>query len=108
MTNIVSFPKDKIVREDIVQSEIVKLAKQKSSKNYADSIVNEMAEAVAMVAETNGIEYTTEFSKDINFALEVLTAAIYRSFDIEHPFHHHMDERLLALADEPEKVDDIE
>ena len=43
--NILSFPKSKIVREG-VDIEPVRKAKEKSAKNYADSIVDEATDAL--------------------------------------------------------------
>lgn len=90
--NIVQFPKDKIVREGINVEE-VKKAQEKSLRNYADSVTDELSNALFMEIDNQGLDKENEkFHRDLNFALSVINAAVYRSLNIRHDLHHFLDE----------------
>ena len=63
--NILSFPKSKIVREG-VDIEPVRKAKEKSAKNYADSIVDEATDALLEIFNEYGLRLMTRRSSWIS------------------------------------------
>lgn len=90
--NIVQFPKDKIVREGINVEE-VKKAQEKSLKNYADTVVDEVTNALLSEIDNQGLDKEDEkFIRDFNFALTILAASVYRSLKVPHDLHPFLDE----------------
>lgn len=90
--NIVQFPKDKIVREGINVEE-VKKAQEKSLKNYADSVIEEVTNALISEIDNQGLDKEDEkFIRDFNFALAILSASVYRSLKVPHDLHSFLDE----------------
>lgn len=91
--NILPFPKDKIVREAINDVEEVKKAQEKSLRNYADTVVDEIINVLASEIDNQGLNREDEkFVRDFDFALTVISAAIYRSLKVPHDLHPFLDE----------------
>lgn len=89
---IVQFPKNKIVREGINVEE-VKKAQEKSLRNYADTVVDEVTNALIMEIDNQGLDKEDEkFIRDFNFAVAVLSASVYRSLKVPHDLHPFLDE----------------
>jgi transcriptional regulator NrdR family protein len=90
--NIVQFPKNKIVRE-CINVEEVKKAQEKSLRNYADSVVDEVTNVLMIEIDNQGLDRDDEkFIRDFNFAVTVLAASIYRSLKVPHELHPFLDE----------------
>lgn len=106
--NIVQFPKDKIVREGINVEE-VKKAQEKSLKNYADSVVEEVTNALLSEIDNQGLDKEDEkFIRDFNFALTILAASVYRSLKVPHDLHPFLDDYVKTvgmLLEDEEKLD---
>lgn len=106
--NIVQFPKDKIVREGINVEE-VKKAQEKGLKNYADSVVDEISNALIAEIDNQGLDKDDEkFNRDFAFALNILAASIYRSLKIHHDLHPFLDDYVKTvgmLLEEEDKLD---
>lgn len=90
--NIVTFPKNKIVREAINDVEIIKKATEQSQKNYADTVLEELIGQIVNGVDDYGLDKQNEkFVRDFNFALGILSAAVYRSLKIPHDLHDFLD-----------------
>ena len=91
--NILPFPKEKIVREAINDVEEVKKAQEKSLRNYADTVINDLVNVLASEINIQGLNLEDEnFVRDFDFALAVLSAAVYRSLKVPHDLHSFLDE----------------
>lgn len=96
--NILTFPKEKIVREAINDSEELKKAQEKSLKNYADSVVDELASSIVGEIDNYGLEREDEKTKrDLNFSLMIMAAMVYRSLKIHHELHPFLDEYVKTM-----------
>lgn len=104
MTEILQFPKNKIIREIPVDNEKLEKTKQKSVTNFAENILNEIAHEVAMELDNAGIDTQSEqFLKDYMIVVDFLRATIYRQMDIKHHLHEVMDTSVKT-----EKLEDME
>jgi len=100
--NIVQFPKDKIVREALPDIEELNKVKEKSIKNFADTITEDMSSNILFELDNYGIDTQTEdFMKDFHFLVATMAATIYRTLSVEHPLHKFMsDNVVITLVDE--------
>ena len=93
--NIVSFPKHKIIREGIQNNEELEKVKAKGTLNFADSIVHDMTETILNNLGSIGLDTESEtFSKDFHFLVCILSATVYRTLNLEHPFHEFISEHV--------------
>lgn len=91
-TNIVEFPKSKIVRDGALNTEAVNKLKEKSTQNFADTLVQEITESLLLELDNYGIDTEADhFNKDFYFLVSILSAMIYRSLELEHDFHNFLD-----------------
>jgi hypothetical protein len=94
--NIVSFPKEKIVREGDQNNEELLKVKTKSVQNFADTLTNDIAETIFEGLNISGISVDDEsFGKDFHFLVCVLNAVISRTLKLEHPFHKFIDDNVV-------------
>lgn len=98
MTQILEFPRNKIVREVPIDNERLEKAKKQSTKNFAEALVANIGENVLIDLEQGaGLEVSAkneEFTRDFFFALDVLRATIYRQLELEHHLHDYIDQHV--------------
>ena len=113
MTEILQFPKNKIVREVPIDNERLEKAKKQSVKNFAESLVANIGENILLDLEQGaGLEVSSkneEFTRDFFFALDVLRATIYRQLELDHHLHEYINEhvKVSKLEDMDFYSDDI-
>lgn len=106
-TNIVAFPRNKIVRDTSLDIEAVNKMKEKSIQNFADTITAEMSDIILFELENFGVDTESdEFTKDFYFMCAILSALIYRSVGVEHHFHSFIDKNV-SLAEVKEITDKV-
>jgi len=100
--NIVQFPKDKIVREALPDIEELNRVREKSIKNFADTVIEDMSSNILFELGNYGIDTESEaFIKDFHFLVDTMTATIYRTLSVDHPLHRFMDENVvLGVSDD--------
>jgi hypothetical protein len=107
MTEILQFPKNKIVREVPIDNERLEKAKTQSVKNFAESLVANIGENILLDLEQGaGLEVTPkneDFTRDFFFALDVLRATIYRQLELDHHLHDYINEHVKVS-----KLDDMD
>lgn len=101
MASIVEFPKNKIVRDTTTQTnERLAAAKEAGVRNFAEAVVSDIAEEVAMNFSSCGINIETEqFQRDFTLLYSVMLGTVYRAVDLTHPMLGFMD-KAIVLADE--------
>lgn len=101
MSNIVEFPKTRVVREVLSSDEIEK-AKERQTRKFADDIVNGIGEVLYQDIESSGVNTDgKDFDNDFSFLMETLRATVYRGLSLPHHFHKFIDENISIV-----KVDD--
>jgi len=96
--NVLQFPKSKIVREIVPDNEEIQKMRQKSKSNLADTIVEDLTEKLLLEMADLGIDTEgDDFIKDFHFLVGVLSATIYRTLDLEHPFHGFLSESVQLI-----------
>lgn len=101
--NILSFPKDKVVREYTQSSAMLEKLKSNSLNNFIECLVQEITENIITEFSTNGLDLTNEsFDKDINFLVTIINATVCRTVNIEHPFHKFIDDNVVMNDKESE------
>ena len=107
MTEILQFPKNKIVREVPIDNERLEKAKKQSVKNFAESLVANIGENILLDLEQGaGLEVSPkneDFTRDFFFALDVLRATIYRQLELDHHLHEYINEHVKVS-----KLDDMD
>lgn len=107
MTEILQFPKNKIVREVPIDNERLEKAKKQSVKNFAESLVANIGENILLDLEQGaGLEVSSkneDFTRDFFFALDVLRATIYRQLELDHHLHEYINEHVKVS-----KLDDMD
>jgi hypothetical protein len=90
MTDIISFPKDKIVRDPTFPTEELENIRRKGRKQVADAIISEITDALYFI-----------------YTMDVLRALVYRNMSIEHPLHEYITNsvRVFQKNDKGEMVD---
>lgn len=102
--NVLQFPKNKIVRENVIDIEVIEKYKEKGIQNFADKVIDDMVANILGDLENYGIEIDTEqFSKDFSLASDSLRATVYRSFGIEHSLHEFVDNNIEIVPKEVDK-----
>ena len=83
---IVEFPKHKIVREIPTNVEEIEKAKERSTQNFAEDIMEDLVSNIYAEFENYGLDVEGEnFEKDFSFAADALRSTIYRTLGIKHP-----------------------
>ena len=91
-SNIVAFPKSKIVREHpVLEDPMVEEMKTRGSKNYADFICDEMADKILASLHASGVDLS-ECEHDLVWSLVALKSGVYRSMGLNYPHHEFFDE----------------
>jgi hypothetical protein len=94
--NILQFPKNKIIRENM-NIEYLEKMKENGVKNFADALCSDIEDNVLRELDGCGIDIEQEdFIKDFYFATTVLKATVYRALEIEHDLHKFMDENVVV------------
>jgi hypothetical protein len=109
MTNVFSFPKDKIVREVPINIEEVEKVKEKGKQNYADGMSEEIAASLLVELENFGVDTArTDFNKDFVFLADVIKCLIYRNMDLSHGLQTFIDENVIIMpsGSVPPEVED--
>lgn len=92
MNQILQFPKSKIVREILPESEHLKELKKKNTKNFADALVENLSEEILVSLSEVGLDTDGDvFAKDFHFFVGTLNSMIYRSLGIDHELHDFVD-----------------
>jgi transcriptional regulator NrdR family protein len=95
--NVVEFPKSRVVRDIDEMPEVLKF-KQKGLKKYADASIQQIASNILEELNNSGIDTSTDaFMKDFYCAAALLQAAVYRSFEFEHPCHQWVDSNQIEV-----------
>lgn len=100
---IIIFPINKIVRMAPEPDEIdVGERKEKTRKRRADNIVAELCNGIINeLQEEYDVDVAEKkFQKDFSYTIEVLRAAVYRSLELNHPFHNYIDEYVQVATKE--------
>lgn len=106
-TNVVTFPKSKIVRDSSLNTDAVNKMREKSVQNFADTITVEISDLILFELENFGVDTeSAEFTKDFYFMCAILSALVYRSVGIEHHFHSFIDENV-SLAEVKEITEKV-
>ena len=94
--NVLEFPKHKIVREAINETEeVIVKAKEKGRAKFADTIVDDLVDMAVEELENCGIDTDDKnFLKDFSMAADAIRATIYRQFNLEHNLHKFIDENV--------------
>ena len=104
--NVLTFPKEKIIREVPFHNEKLEEIKAKGTQNFADAIVHDIAENI--LNEFGGVGLNTEaetFIKDFQLLINVLTTTVYRSVGLSHPFQKIIDENFDFVPAEQIELD---
>lgn len=108
MTKVINFPQ-KIDSTFPSTDEEAQLHLDEIRQRYCDEISNDAMDAAISVIVNYGIYIKTAGSsiKDLVFLEEALKAILYRTKNIQHPFHD-MIERAIVLPEEAQqKVEEI-
>jgi hypothetical protein len=102
--NVVQFPKSKIVRETIPDIEELNKVREKGIRNFADTLVADISSNILGDLDNYGINIDNDsFLKDFHFLVATMSAAVYRTLEVDHPLHKFMDENVVMIPmDNPE------
>ena len=108
-STILPFPRSKIVREILPESEELKRLKAKNTRNFADALVQDLSEEILVALSEVGLDTDGEnFNKDFHFFVGTLHSMVYRSLDMEHDLHKFVDERVKivkTMSDDDDFID---
>ncbi len=96
MAEIISFPKDRIVREntDYVNENLQKM-KDRGAEQFADYLVQDLTEDIITSLSTYGVDIEDEqFIKDFTVVVDFFKASIYRSLELDHHLHNYIDTKV--------------
>lgn len=100
MADILSFPKNKIVREPTKESLRIRKLKRKGTENYANAVVDNILFHVLAELEDSGIEIgTDQFQKDFIITADSLRSAVYRFLGLKHHMHSFIDRNVRIIND---------
>lgn len=104
--NVLSFPKEKIIRDVFDFSLMTKLNEQ-GAKNFADGLATHIINNIYEEFSIAGIDVNDlNFEKDFIFASEAIKALIYRAVNHEHPMQKLVDENVITdLAEDGDDTD---
>lgn len=109
MNEVIAFPKDKIIRENTQNIDLLEKAKSNSVKRFADDVSETLASICYDQIETFGLNTTDDsFDKDFSFLVNVLTATVYRTLKIDHDLHKFVDEHVTVDEETEDKTEEIE
>ena len=91
-TNVLEFPKNKVVRD--VPPEILEKRNEKQLHKFADFVVEEMIEAIISEFDCYALQIS---EPDIVLIMEAVRSAINRSHNIDHPLQKFVDKNIKAL-----------
>ena len=104
LANILQFPKSKIVREQVPNIEELNKLKEKGIQKFADALVEEITDNILHELNGCGIDIESDvFIKDFYFVNLIMSAAIYRSLDIEHSMHDYIDKHVKVIDKNPDE-----
>lgn len=107
-SNVIHFPKDKIVREAPVDCDEVIEMKSKGLKNYADAVVDEIGGDILDGLVGCGVEIDIEDPpKDYCFLIEILEASVYRTLGLDHKLHAFIDKHMIDLTIEKQPSSNV-
>lgn len=93
--NIITFPKNKIIREPVQSIEEIEKLKARGTQNFADALIQDVAENILGEFGSVGLNMeTNNFAKDFQFLVHILSATVYRSMNIDHPLHNVIDNQI--------------
>ena len=97
--NILTFPKNKIVREPpAIDDEIIQRAKERGQKNFADAVVEDIVNGIVSELSNYGIDIDDpDFLKDFSLSVDALRAAIYRTVNVSHHLHDFIDNAISTV-----------
>lgn len=103
--NIVEFPKSKIIRDASLNIEAIEKMKEKSTQNFADTLVQDLTESLLTELDNYGIDIEDEvFAKDFFYMVSIMSAMIYRTLNLKHDFHDFLDKNVV-MKEEPMPID---
>lgn len=107
-STILPFPRSKIVREILPESEELKRLKAKNTQNFADTVVQDMSEEILVALTEVGLDTDGEnFNKDFHFFVGTLHSMVYRSLGIEHDLHKFIDDNVQIKKIKMEELEDL-
>lgn len=107
MSNVLEFPKSAIVRDTAAQTaEKLNVLKERSTRNFADALVQEVCEEIQVGLDACGIDTQSDsFRKDFLFLASILSATIYRAMEIPHNMHNFIDDTVSVVFVDPNEED---
>ena len=101
-SNVVHFPKEKIVRDaPKLEEEALELIKLHKKKAYAEDLILGISENILLALDHNGVNVMSKsFAKDFNYSMDCLRASIYRQMDLPHHLHDYITNEVSLLDDE--------
>lgn len=101
MTDIIEFPRHKIVREAPVNNELLEIAKEKGLTNFSDAVTDSIVDNIMYDLQTAGIDIeSNEFIRDMSLTVDSLKATIYRAFGVHHHLHDFIDSHVKLMSDD--------
>lgn len=98
-SNVIQFPKSKIVR-DGVNVEQLRDLREKSIQNFAEELTNEIATNIVADLSAAGLDLDKkDLVDDLSFVFFGLRSAIYRTMDLEHPLQTFVDEHIKEIEE---------
>ena len=102
--NVVEFPKSRIIREH-AGVEYVEKAKEKSKLNFAESVSDDLVDALLEEIESMGIDTNSDqFVKDFSMTVDTLRATVYRTLDVPHHLHDFIDNNVKMIYKDSGKL----
>lgn len=102
---VLSFPRERMVRPShTMHNEGDREREQtvRRQKMHINHILEENASFLVSRLGMSGIDISSiEFQRNYALTIEFLRAAIYKTFDIEHPFHDPMNEMIESITSKP-------
>jgi hypothetical protein len=104
MSDIIAFPKNRIVRDNSQHvNENIEKMKERGAQTFADFIVEDMVEDMVTALSSYGVDITDEqFMKDFSVTIDLFKATIYRSAGVKHRLHDYLDKRVVFVESENE------
>lgn len=95
MTNVLEFPKNRIVRENNIINDDAEDAKAKKEEKikFANLIVYDVLKHVVEDFENYGIDFNDDsYDKDFEHMIMSIKSAVYRTMGLNHFMHDWIDE----------------
>lgn len=97
--NVVSFPRNKIVRTNAQDPEVLQKVKEKQTQNYADQVIVNLMETLVMEIDNQGLDRSDEkVIQTFDLAGMIISAAVYRSLGLPHDLHDVIDSYVEELS----------